>query len=181
MAVVTPGKPKIGGAVSKAPLGTALPTDATTALNVAFKSLGYISNDGLVNSNSPTTESIVAWGGNVVAEINNEKEDRFEFTLLESTDLEVLKTVYGEDNVTGALATGITINAKNFESEYACFAIDMIYQGGILKRIVIPKGKVVSVGDITYKDDEAVAYPITISAVEDTAGNTHYEYIKQGA
>ena len=44
---VTAAKPKIGGAVYSAPLGTTLPKDATTALDKAFKALGYISEDGL--------------------------------------------------------------------------------------------------------------------------------------
>ena len=35
---VTAGKPKIGGAVFRAALGSTLPTDATTALDAAFKS-----------------------------------------------------------------------------------------------------------------------------------------------
>ena len=37
--LVTVSKPKVGGAVWRAPLGTTLPTDATTALDKAFKSL----------------------------------------------------------------------------------------------------------------------------------------------
>lgn len=41
---VTAAKPKIGGAVSTAPAGTNLPTNAKTALDVAFKTLGYISD-----------------------------------------------------------------------------------------------------------------------------------------
>ena len=36
---VTVSKPKVGGAVYRAPLGTTPPTDATTALDKAFKSL----------------------------------------------------------------------------------------------------------------------------------------------
>lgn len=44
--VSTP-KPKVGGAIFSAPLGTTLPTDATTALNVAFKGLGYVSEDDI--------------------------------------------------------------------------------------------------------------------------------------
>lgn len=45
--LVTVSKPKVGGAVWRAPLGTTLPTDATSALDNAFKSLGYISEDGM--------------------------------------------------------------------------------------------------------------------------------------
>lgn len=36
---VSAGKPKVGGAIFRAPTGTELPTDATTQLNDAFKGL----------------------------------------------------------------------------------------------------------------------------------------------
>ena len=63
---VTSAKPKVGGAIFSAPLGTPLPTDATTDLNAAFKPLGYVSEDGLVNENTASSENLKAWGGDIV-------------------------------------------------------------------------------------------------------------------
>ena len=177
---VTAAKPKIGGAIYSAPLGTALPEDATTKLNVAFKALGYVSEDGLTNENTAETENLKAWGGDIVDTVQTEKSDTFTYTLIESLNVDVLKEIYGSDNVTGDVTTGITIKANAKELEQHCVVIEMILKGGILKRIVIPNGKVTEVGEITYTDSEMVGYETTLNAFPDVNGNTHYEYIKKG-
>jgi len=42
--------------------GAVLPTDATTALDAAFKSVGIVSEDGLTGSTNVTTQEIDAYG-----------------------------------------------------------------------------------------------------------------------
>ena len=176
---VTTGKPKVGAAVFYAATSTELPTSADGTLASAFKNLGYCSEDGLVNTLSLDGDNIKAWGGDVVLDVGKGETDQFKITLIEVMDADVLKVVHGSANVTGDLENGIAVEVNSKDRDYFAYVVDMIYKGGVLKRVVIPKGKVTDVGDVTYKDDEAVGYEVTISAFPDDSGNTHYEYIKE--
>ena len=177
MAYVTAGKPATGGALHVGATTATLPT-STSATLTGFTSLGYISDDGLTNSNTPESEEIKAWGGDTVLSVQTSKEDTFTCTLIDALDVNVLKEVYGSSNVSGTLATGITINANASELPTRAWVVDMILRDNTAKRIVIPNGKISDVGEISYQDNSAVGYEITITAMPDASGNTHYEYIK---
>lgn len=174
---VTAAKPKVGGAIYYGPTTATLPDDTSDALT-GFTELGYASEDGLTNSINPESDAIRAWGGDTVLTLMTAREDTFQVTLIEALEDDVLKLAFGDTNVTGALSTGIavTVNAKDLE-EHA-FVVDMVMKNNAAKRVVIPKGKVTEIGEITYTDSDAVGYELTITCLADSSGNTHYEYIK---
>ena len=102
--------------------------------------------------------------------------------LIEVKNLDVLKFVYGSDNVSGSLQTGIAITANNAQPEEVSLVIDMIMSDNTAKRVVIPDATISDVGDITYSDSDAIGYETTVDCIPDTDGNTHYEYVlKAGA
>jgi hypothetical protein len=178
---VTVGKPKVGGSVFKAPLGTALPADATTALNSAFEDAGYISDDGVTNAKTRETGEIKAWGGDTVLKPQTSKTDTFKMTFIEAMNTETLEAVHGSENVEGNLTTGITIKENAKELDHNAWVIEMVLNDNCVKRIVIPDAQVTDLEDVVYKDDEEVGYNATLTAYPYSAwdGDTHREYIKK--
>lgn len=177
MANVTAAKPKTGGGLHVGPTTATLPTDTASALT-GFTSLGNISDNGVDNDMSSESEETKNWGGETVLTSQTSTSDTYKATLLDSLDVNVLKEVYGESNVTGTLSTGITIKKNALERVNRAWVLDMVMVDGVLKRLVIPNGKISELGTVSYKDNEPVGYEITITATPDADGNTHYEYIK---
>jgi len=170
------GKPKATGAVYLAPAGTALPADATTALAVAYKGLGYVSEDGLVNSVEADTESVNAWGGDQVLVGQSAFSETFTVNLIETNE-EALKAYYGEDNVTVS-GTDITITQNKEQLPEVVAVFELVLTGGRIKRIVVPKARITDrSGEITYVDGEPIMYPAVFTGFPDGDGNTHTEYI----
>lgn len=176
---VSASKPKTGGAIFRAPLGTALPKTYSEQLDAAFKNLGYVSEDGISNGNSPSGDKVKAWGGATVMNYMDDKPDTFKMKLLEAFNADVLKTIYNEKNVVVTEETGdihITATAEDM-TQYA-WVVDMILKGGRAKRIVIPIASITEMEEIVYKDNEPIGYGITLSAVPDASGAYHHEYIQ---
>lgn len=176
---VSTSSPKVTGAIYYAPLGTTLPTDAKTALDAAFKGVGYISEEGVTRSQSRSSNDIKEWGGGVVTTVQTEYKESFKFKMIETLSDIVQKAVYGEKNVTGKLdgaSTSMMVKHNALEPVANAWVIDTVMLDGTLSRIVVPNAKITELGDLAYKKDSAIGYDATLSAMLDANGNTSYDY-----
>ena len=173
---VSAAKPGVGGAIWTAPAGTTLPTDASTALNEAFASLGYVSEEGVKRNIGRDSTVIHAWGGDPVAVLSTKKTETFKWKLIEATNIDVLGLTFGE--ATGTLAEGITVKSKADISTPRSFVVSTILADNVHQRMVIPSGVVTDIGEISYVDNAVIGFELTITAIADADGNTAYEYLK---
>lgn len=175
---VSTGKPKVTGAVYVAPRTATIPTDATSALDDAFVCLGHVSEDGLENDNEMDISTIKAWGGVIVYRSLTELNDLFKLALIESKNIDVLKAVYGDSNVTVDASGNISVNVKAEDPQEKIWVFELALRGNLAKRIVVPDGAITSRESITYNDEDPIEYGIEVSAYPDANGNTHKEYIE---
>jgi hypothetical protein len=181
---VTAGTPKVAGAIYTALVsaGLTLPTDTDANLAEGFECVGYISEDGLKRAKEITSESIKAWGKDVVMRTRTANDTSLTFKMIEYLNKVVQQVAHGAENVTGDLATGMTIKDKpSFKGEKRVWVIDQIMTGGVKCRLVIPCAVVTALAEVAYKDNEAVGYDTTLGTIADTAGVAVYEYLKRPA
>ena len=98
VANVSSAKGVKGGYIFTAPAGTALPTDYRTALPEAWKCLGYISEDGYVETLDSDSEDIKDMNGDLMASPQTSRVESAQLTLAE-IKAATLKVMYGSGNV----------------------------------------------------------------------------------
>jgi len=152
----------VTGAVSVAPIGSTAPTDASTALDAAFKDLGYIGEDGVTETRDRNSNDITAWqNGALVRTVVTSGTLQFQFTAIE-TNQRTIGAFYG---ATVTLAAAVIDAAVTGGQKM--FVIDVI-DGAHLERIFIPQGEIIEVGEVTYSNGEAIGYPMTIQCYRNT-------------
>ncbi|MGC4964242.1 hypothetical protein [Gordonia sp. DT101] len=173
-------QPRVGGALRNAPVGTTAPTDASTALDAAFKDLGYISEDGFTEAIERSADKKRALGGSVIRTVQTEYGATVSFVFMESLKLDVLKRVYGESNVTVEAATGeITVRKNKKPLPIESWVIDL-EDGDVLDRSYIARGQITEIGETVKTHGDLAVFEVTLEALEDEDGDCIKQFIYPG-
>ncbi|WP_291474202.1 hypothetical protein [Corynebacterium sp.] len=184
------GSPAIdGGVLFRAPLGTALPTDSTTAIDRdVWEDHGAVSEDGVSVVQDRSTSDIKAYGGDTFITVQDNYDEQIEITLLEDDNDAVLRSAFGEAFVekteaTSAEGTKRTIYHTSQPLPISSFVVHSVY-GDKTKRYVIERGQVVSVGDTVDVHSDVTKKTLTIKtykpADEALKGGNVVEYRNDG-
>lgn len=174
----------VSGGVRWAPLGTALPTDATTPLGDDFVSLGRVRDTGIKRTEDRSNSKIYDWGGNTIAILQTQFGIMIQFELLQVMNADVQRAAHGDDNVdvTPADATsGQEISAKINSAllDTGVWVFDSFYQK-MSGRLVLPYARPTKVAGPNWTHKEIAAFDLTIESMPDNDNNHAYEYWNDG-
>lgn len=179
------GKPNAIGGVSVNPATNVnLPTDATTALNVAYKQTGYILSDGVAKDEKRTFKTTKDWSGLIIKSSQTEFTATIKFKWVEYLNAEAAKHIYGTSAVTitaPTLTKGnlLAINVKGTEPPHRGWVFDMI-DGIASGRIVVGDGQITDVNTATFNADGAAVRDVTVTCYPDVNGNLFQEFFDDG-
>lgn len=170
------------GYIWVAPLGTAVPTNATAELDKAFVGLGYLSEDGLTEPASfEPGDDIVAAGGDTVAQADPTFSKTWTGTCIEALNEDLLKVAYGSANVTVTPASttdgSITIKEQAGDIEHHVIVIDEMLKGGRKRRNVMADATFLITGDISHVHTALVNFEFTITAYPTADNPAQTQYI----
>lgn len=170
------GNGEIGGYLHRAPIGTALPTDATTALDTAFEFVSVISRDGVTTAHESEVIEQNDWADKtILTEVTNERV-RKTMTLLSNT-MEAAKCKYGDTAVTGTASAFTVKHGLNAPREEYVYVWETLINKKTKKRSVMPRGKVTANDNVQEQPGSVLGAPIAITGLyDDTADASLLDY-----
>lgn len=165
-----------GGYIFVAPMGTALPTDYSTALPTAYKCLGFISEDGYVETVDSDSEDLVDMNGDLMDSPQTSRVESAQLTLAEIKAM-TLKLMYGDENVTDKAGV-ITVKHNGNSNGTWVVVLDLLLKNNRKWRKVVPLFQCSELDDLTLAVGELAARALTAKYLTDGDGNTCYDYIQ---
>lgn len=176
VANVSSAKGVKGGYIFTAPAGTELPTDYESALPETWKCLGYISEDGYVETLDTDSEDIKDMNGDLMASPQTSRVESAQLTLAE-IKAATLKVMYGSANVKDEGGM-ITVKHNGNSDETWPAVLELVLKDGRRWRKVVPNAQSSELDDLTLAVGELAARALTVKYLTDAQGNTCYDYIQ---
>lgn len=177
--------PRVSGSILWAPIGSALPTTSYTDLDgTAFKDLGFADDNGLKQRETRSTTDVFVWGGDLAGTLQTQYDRTMTYRLMQFRNTQVLSAAYGINNVSVIPATtlqgkeiAVKLNPNLLDTRSWVF--DGFYNANLV-RIVIPIGRVTTIGEVDMTHKSYMTIECTLKAYPDSNKNHGYLYVNDG-
>jgi hypothetical protein len=153
-------------------LGSTVPTNVTDPWEAGWEALGLLSEDGAKLGREQSVKEHYAWGS-ILARTSKTKHKRS----IKVTCLEDSAVVFGLVNPGSTAETAGEVTTRTVvipSTDARAFGLET-RDGDITRRIVIPHGEVVEVGEVTLSEEEMTGFELTINIYPDEEGVWYYE------
>ncbi|APT84509.1 hypothetical protein [Corynebacterium aquilae] len=151
---------------------------AVVAPELGLVPAGHITEDGVTKTVDRSTEKIKDWNGDTVLVLDSDHSASLKLTFMESANVNVLRTVYGPQNVVisnGGKSIRIAENAEPLANISVMF--DIKGGKGARIRVLAPDVQVTNVGDVQWVKAGVVKYEVTLECFPDVDGNKLYQWL----
>ena len=135
--------------------------------------VGFISEDGVTEANERDTEKVKAWGGDTVRVLQNDHTQTFAFSFFELGNPEVLKLIYGDENVTVGSDGKVEVKQNSKVLPHKSFMIQVL-DGATKIDKFIPDGPIIETGELQMTHSAVMSVEVTVEAFVDKQGNKVY-------
>lgn len=157
------------GSIWKAPLGTTLPTDSTTAWGTGFVNLGY-ATDGFTLTQDLKRQDITAWQSlSPVRSIATALVRKLAFESLES-NINTVPLAWGGATMTPGTAGVYTLAIPDGTPTDFILGVDWS-DGTLNQRIIVQRATLLSLPTIKFVRTDAVRYPLEVQALVPSDGS----------
>lgn len=157
------------GSIWKAPLGTTLPTDSTTAWGTGFKNLGY-ATDGFTLTQDLKRQDITAWQSlSPVRSIATQLIRKMSFESLESNK-DTVPLAWGGATMTPGTAGVYTLAIPDGSPTDFILGVDWS-DGTLSQRIIVQHATLLTLPTIKFVRTDAVRYPLEVQALVPSDGS----------
>lgn len=165
-------------------MATAKPTDAVTALNVAYKSLGYIGPGGISRPRDIGTEEQRDMNGDVVYVMQSDFSRSYQAELLQNENVDIKTMIFGSANVvvtakTATTGTRISVADKGIQPAHGIL-VATTFDGLKSHREVVGDAQPVTVEQGPLVGTGVRSYTVTWRVFKDSSGTWVNEYDDDG-
>ena len=150
---------------------SAYPESATVEADesLGLAAVGFIADDGVTKTVDRSTEKIKDWNGDTMKVVTSDHSVTLQATFCEAANAEVLKFLFGEDNVTVS-QDSVVVDDTADELPHRCAWIDLRAAADSKVRLFAPDVQAIEVGEVQFIRSGLISYQVTMECFPDAKG-----------